>query len=229
MPPLVMIHVAAGGVGIVSGFVALAAAKGGPTHRRVGMAFLVSMLTMAGIAAALAALGGQKLNTIAGTFTVYLVTTAWTTVHRGEASRRIDLAAIFVAVAVAVAGLVLGGLAAASPFGLEDADPSSGREPGLYFAFAILATLAGALDLRALRCGAATGAPRLARHLWRMCLALFIAAGSFFFGQADEIPQALHGPHLMIPPLAALALMAFWLVRVRLPGFRLRRAAPSAP
>lgn len=56
---------------------------------------------------------------------------------------------------------------------------------------------------------------RLARHLWRMCLALFIAAGSFFVGQADEIPQALRGPHLMVPPLAALALMAFWLVRVR--------------
>lgn len=227
MPPLVMLHIAAGGVGIVSGFVALGAAKGGPAHRKVGTVFCVAMLTMAGLAAMLAALGGQKFNTIAGTFTVYLVTTAWTTVRRGEAPRRIDLAAMVVAFAVATAGFVLGGLAAASPYGLEDGDPSSGREPGLYFAFAILATLAGALDLRALRSGGLTGAPRLARHLWRMCLALFIAAGSFFLGQADEIPQALRGPHLMIPPLAALALMAFWLVRVRLPG--LRRAAPSAP
>lgn len=227
MPPLVMIHVAAGGVGIVSGFVALLVAKGGPMHRQAGTVFLVSMLTMAGLAAVLAALGGQKLNTIAGTFTAYLVTTAWTTVRRGETSRRIDLAAMLVAFAVAAAGFMLGGFAAASPFGLEDADPSSGREPGLYFAFAILGTLAGALDLRALRRGGANGVARLARHLWRMCLALFIAAGSFFFGQADEIPQALHGPHLMVPPLAALALMAFWLVRVRLPSSR--RTAPSAP
>jgi uncharacterized membrane protein YozB (DUF420 family) len=227
MPPLVMIHVAAGGVGIVSGFVALLVAKGGPMHRQAGTVFLVSMLTMAGLAAVLAALCGQKLNTIAGTFTAYLVTTAWTTVRRGETSRRIDLAAMLVAFAVAAAGFMLGGFAAASPFGLEDADPSSGREPGLYFAFAILGTLAGALDLRALRRGGTNGAARLARHLWRMCLALFIAAGSFFFGQADEIPQALRGPHLMIPPLAALALMAFWLVRVRLPNSR--RTAPSAP
>ena len=224
MPPLVMIHVTAGGVGIVSGFVALGAAKGGSAHRRVGTVFFVSMLVMAGLAAMLAALGGQKFNTIAGTFTVYLVTTAWTTVRRGEASRRIDMAAMFAAFAVATAGFVLGGLASASPFGLEDGDPSSGRDPALYIVFAILATLAGALDLRVLRNGGAVGAARLARHLWRMCLALFIAAGSFFLGQADEIPQALRGPHLMIPPLAALALMAFWLVRVRFPGFRPRPA-----
>ena len=85
MPPLVMIHVTAGGVGIVSGFVALGAAKGGSAHRQVGTVFFVSMLVMAGLAAMLAALGGQKVNTIAGTFTVYLVTTAWTTVRSGEA------------------------------------------------------------------------------------------------------------------------------------------------
>ena len=72
--------------------------------------------------------------------------------------------------------------------------------------------------------GDVAGRARLARHLWRMCLALFVAAGSFFFGQADEIPQALRGPHLMIPPFAALGALAFWMVRVRFPARFLLRA-----
>jgi hypothetical protein len=52
-----------------------------------------------------------------------------------------------------------------------------------------------------------------------MLTALAIAALSFFIGQADEIPAALRGPHLSIPPLAVLALLVFWLVRVRRPPF----------
>jgi hypothetical protein len=40
--------------------------------------------------------------------------------------------------------------------------------------------LAAAGDVRVLRFGLPRGGPRLARHLWRMCFALFIAAGSFF-------------------------------------------------
>ena len=40
--------------------------------------------------------------------------------------------------------------------------------------------LAATGDVRVMRFGMPRGGPRLARHLWRMCFALFIAAGSFF-------------------------------------------------
>ena len=43
-----------------------------------------------------------------------------------------------------------------------------------------LITLAIVGDLRVIRMGGLKGPRRLARHLWRMCFALFIAAASFF-------------------------------------------------
>ena len=61
------------------------------------------------------------------------------------------------------------------------------------------------------------GARRLARHLWRMCFALFIAAASFFLGQADEFPEPLRIPALLaLPVLAVLLAMLYWLWRVRI-------------
>lgn len=219
----VMAHVLAGSAGIVSGFAALAVRKGGPAHRQVGTVFFVSMLAMAGTAAVMAALAVQRLNTIAALFTLYLVATAWMAVRRPpRTTGRFETAAMLGAVLIAVAGLAIG--VQASTVGLQDGDPSSGNSPTIYFAFAALATLGAGMDLRLVAGGGLAGRARLARHLWRMCLALFVAAGSFFFGQADEIPAQFRGPHLMIPPFAALGALAFWLVRVRLPARFVLRA-----
>lgn len=64
--------------------------------------------------------------------------------------------------------------------------------------------------------GGISGAPRIARHLWRMCLALFIATGSFFFGQQKVMPEFVRGtPILLALAIAPLVLMIFWLIRVR--------------
>ena len=59
-----------------------------------------------------------------------------------------------------------------------------------------------------------------------MCAALFVAAGSFFLGQMDRIPQALHGPHLFVLALAPLAALAFWMFRSR--ARRRARPVPAA-
>jgi hypothetical protein len=49
-----------------------------------------------------------------------------------------------------------------------------------------------------------------------MCFALFIAALSFFIGQADEFPEALRIPLLLaVPVLAPVVSMGYWLWRVR--------------
>jgi hypothetical protein len=49
-----------------------------------------------------------------------------------------------------------------------------------------------------------------------MCFALFIAAGSFFLGQQQVFPASVRGsPLLFVPVLAVLALMIFWVCRVR--------------
>jgi hypothetical protein len=81
---------------------------------------------------------------------------------------------------------------------------------------------AGLSDIRVMRRGGLRGAPRIRRHLLRMCYALFIAAGSFFLGQAKFIPKPLRiGPLLSVAAFAPLVAMVYWLWRVRTRG-RLR-------
>jgi hypothetical protein len=48
-----------------------------------------------------------------------------------------------------------------------------------------------------------------------MCLALWIAAASFFLGQADVFPESLRiMPLLCTPVLLVILLMFYWLARV---------------
>ena len=54
--PLI-VHVAAGIVGIVTGYVALAATKGARLHRRSGVLFVYAMMVMGLVGAAIAAYG----------------------------------------------------------------------------------------------------------------------------------------------------------------------------
>ena len=75
--------------------------------------------------------------------------------------------------------------------------------------------LAGIGDLRMLVRGI-SGKRRIARHLWRMCFGWFIATGSFFLGQQQVFPPRFRGsPVLLVPALLPLALLIFWLIRVR--------------
>ena len=60
---------------------------------------------------------------------------------------------------------------------LDEAGPAVTRLRSIEnFRYATLLHLAAAGDLHVLRSGMPRGGPRLARHLWRMCFALFIAA-----------------------------------------------------
>jgi len=72
-------------------------------------------------------------------------------------------------------------------------------------------------DVRLVFAGGIAGAPRIARHLWRMCLGLTLAAGSAF---TNGLPRLLPGPMRVtfwnfVPQLLVLALLVFWLIRVR--------------
>jgi peptidoglycan/LPS O-acetylase OafA/YrhL len=86
-----------------------------------------------------------------------------------------------------------------------------------FFLFGIVGLLAGGGDLRMIRNGTLKGASRIARHLWRMSFALFIAALSFFIGQAKVIPKPIRiMPLLALPVVAVLVTMLYWLWRVRM-------------
>jgi hypothetical protein len=71
-----------------------------------------------------------------------------------------------------------------------------------------------------MRAGGVRGAPRIARHLWRMCLAMWIATTSFFLGPRARVAAILPDPLvttpvLVIPVIAVLVVLLYWLWRVR--------------
>lgn len=210
---LIPIHIAGGTVGLVAGGAALfLARKGTPLHTRAGAVFFAAMLVLAGTGALIAAMKPERGTAVIGVLTCYLVVTSWATVRRrdGQAGR-LELYGLPVAVGCAGAMLAFGLLGASAPDGRMDSLPAA-----VHFPFAALAALAAGLDLNFILRGRLTGRQRIARHLWRMCTALLIAAFSFFLGQQKVMPVAIQGsPWLFVPPLATLAAMVFWIFRVR--------------
>lgn len=212
-----VLHIGGGSVAIVAGYGAMAAKKGGRLHRLSGNVFFGAMLTMAGVAAIVAPMlpTEQWVNTPAAVFALYLTLTAWLTARRrpGETGQ-VEAALVTLPLGVAAVGLYL-------------AVSSGGSgEFGPVYAFSVIGVLAAARDVAMLRRGGIEGVARTARHIWRMSAAFFIATGSFFFGQADVLPDAVRQSAIpMVLGLAPLALMVFWLVRVRIPRRRARTVA----
>lgn len=93
---LLPVHIAAGSIAIVAGFVALHALKGAKLHRKSGTIFVYAMLLMSSSAAVAATALGEELNAAQGALTFYLVTTALLTVRpRDRLSRRVDAGAMY--------------------------------------------------------------------------------------------------------------------------------------
>jgi uncharacterized membrane protein len=213
---LLPVHIFAGGLAIIFGSVALVASKGATLHRRSGLLFVYAVLTM-GISGSILALR-QSLtnpNVLGGFLSAYFVVTALITVRPVSAwTRRLNLAALLVVIALTLFEIGLGFTALASPGGTLNGVPFF-----MPFFLATITTLAAAGDIRMMRSGALRAAPRLARHLWRMCFALFIAAGSFFSIRervAKVLPEPFTTPTMRALPVALVfAAMFYWLWRVR--------------
>lgn len=210
MSPLMIVHIAAGSLGILSGAAALAVRKGQRLHRGFGTVFFAAMLVMAATGAGLAALQPHTPTVIVGVLTFYFVATAWAAARRKKGLGVLDRVAFLLPAATAAA-LVL--------FGFQALNSATGKFADLpplpYFLIAAFVTFIAALDLSVVLRGGVSGSHRIARHLWRMCMALTFGAGFFFLGQQEVFPAFLQGsPLLFLPELAPLALMLFWLVRV---------------
>lgn len=207
-----VLHIGGGTMGMISGGVAMFARKGGRLHRVSGTVFFVAMLFMAGVAAIVAPIlpEARWTNTTAAVFTLYLVATAWATVrrHAGEIGR-FERAVAVVPLGIAAMGLAL------VPYGAATGQMDSFAT---VYIFAVICALAATFDLKMIRRGGVAGTDRVVRHLWRMGAALFVATGSFFFGQADNLPVVIRESFIpTVLGVAPLALMAFWWIRVRLP------------
>jgi uncharacterized membrane protein len=209
-----IVHIVAGSLGLISGFIALYSAKGAALHKKAGIVFVCTMLTMstAGLSIALIRGVAPMINVPAALVTASLVVTALTTMRPPSlAARWLDLAAMMTLLAVGLTNLT---------FALQ-AFANGGQRNGIpafpFILFGLAGTIAGVGDLRMLRSGPLHGARRIARHLWRMSFALFIAALSFFIGQAKVIPEPIRiMPLLALPVLMVLVTMFYWLWRVRI-------------
>jgi len=214
------LHIAGGGIGILSGWGAVLAAKGEKLHRLFGKLFVAAMTLMAVAAIALAsqltALKPMELGNIgAGVLVLYLLSTSFMAVRR--APNRVGTFDRLALAAIAALAIIycVWGVRAMAPGGFD------GYGSPLYFVFGGVAALFTAFDVRMIRNGGVSGSARIARHLVRMCTAWFIASASFFEGQQKVMPVALHGSNVLLAlALAPLAFLVFWFVRVRLASRR---------
>lgn len=205
-------HIAGGLLALASGAVAFAVRKGGGAHVSAGTWFCVAMLVLGVTASILAPFKSPPDSPLGGIMVCYFVATAWMAARRrsGTPGRFEKIAcAIVLVIALAIIG---------SGFRLALSPTAPSGPPGPFALFAVggICLLAGLSDLRFIVRGKLSARQRIARHLWRMCFAFFIATGSFFLGQQDVLPQAMRGSALLfVLAFAPFALMLFWLARVR--------------
>jgi hypothetical protein len=208
---MLIAHILGGLLAIATGYVALFARKGAPRHRQAGLAFVYAMLLMGATATALAIAVGRESQVSAGVVIAYFVITALVTVREPSATMRIvSIVLMSIALGLGLTGVALTAHALLIGVRVVDGAPVAA---GLLRIILVLAALG---DLRVLHTTPLHGAKRLYRHLWRMCYAFFIASGSFFLGQADEIPAAIRfWPALIVLAVAPLAAIAYWAWRLR--------------
>jgi hypothetical protein len=218
--PILLLHIASGTLGMLSGFVAIFLRKGSRRHGLAGNVFVLAMISLSVTGTYLALMKSQPGNVMGGIVTFYLVTTAWLTARRRDGQPGMfDWGALMIAVGLAAFAITSGIEAVLSPSGLKYDYP-----PWPYFMMGSVATLAVIGDIRMMVRRGIHGTQRIARHLWRMSFALFIAASSIFMARQQIFPAFMRKTGmLMVLSFLPLALMVFWLIRVRFAGAKLKR------
>jgi uncharacterized membrane protein len=218
-------HIGGGAIGILTGAVAILSPKGASVHRAAGTLFFAAMLACYIIAAGVSPFldEEQRVNTVAGVMALYLLISGWTTVRTPETRASAWHAlSLVIALTIAAAGGYFMHLGSLDPSGTVDGSP-----PQAFVLFIVAGGFAALGEANVLLRGEIKGVARIARHLWRMCCSLFIAAGSFFLGQMQFLPLWMQeSPAPYVLALAPLAAMAFFIVRVRI-GRRFKDAAAA--
>jgi hypothetical protein len=236
--PVLLAHICAGTLGLLSGTAAIVFRKGSPRHVLAGRIFVASMLIMAVGAVYVATERNQPDNIGGGILTFYLILTAWLTARRppGKTSR-FDWLAMLVPLSTGV----LAWISSIKILRSGATSSANGVPVGMSIFMGTVMLLAAAGDVRMLLGGGVVGTRRIARHLWRMCFGLFIASGSFFLGPNNRPLRLLTnvgiGQHLspalfstglyLILTVLPLVILIFWLGRVRFTSAFKR--APAVP
>lgn len=214
MSPLLIFHITTASIAVLGGLAAMSLRKGSTGHRTGGIVFVIGMICMTLSAVPLGILKTQTLNALVGALTCYLVASGWVAARRNRLRHIATVNAVLGLVALGVGALLFkfGFEALHSPTHLKDGEDASG-----YFFFGAIAVLGAALDLRLIIRGIGNR-HRIARHLWRMSLAMAIGVISV----TPRLNRLAGHPIrsealLLVPTLCVLMFMVFWLWRVLSP------------
>jgi hypothetical protein len=155
-----------------------------------------------------------RVSVVAGLLAFYLVATALLAVNPVSVAheRQLNITAMFIGLTTSILGIYFGYLATQTAKGALDGYPAP-----IYFIFASVAPIGVTLDARNLWLVRATGKHRIARHLWRMCFAMYLATSAFFLGQAKHFPAALQTLWFQATPVVlVLLILIYWLTRTLL-------------
>lgn len=210
-PSLTLAHVLTGTIAIAAGAAALIARKGAQIHVKGGTVFVVAMGLSSLLGAVLGLMDAANfyITFHAGVLGVTLIASSWLTVRAKDG--RLG----WVNGAVSLANLLNG--ASLLTLGVLATQADSGRYLGFaapsYFVLFAMTALAAVGDISLLFRKTLSRTQRIARHLWRMCLSFFIAAGSAFTGPgAEAFPDMIRESGLLaLPELLILLALSFWL------------------
>lgn len=180
MKALLILHIAGGSLGIITGFTSLFAPKGSTLHRQSGLVFVASMV-MLGLTASIIGLAkNQPGNVSAGLIATYMVVTGLGTVR--PIPRNIDIGAMLFAGLAGSFTLASGILLAFQGKMFSGGVPI----PMILFLGTVIVSAAYG-DLRTLQAGTLRGSKRIVRHLWRCVFrSLLPRAHSFRSGSESQ-------------------------------------------
>ena len=216
---LVFLHIFAGSIALLAGTISFLAKKGANTHRKAGKVFVISMVLMTLSGALLAFINDEMLNMVAGLVTFYLVCTAFV------AARTKTFRPNLPNVLLAFLGLLVGVYAVLTGFHSLDQGITKidGNPTQVIIVFGSISLVAALADTYLLKTQKLDYKARLVRHSWRIGVAMFIAAASFFLGQSQVFPEPIRNPFVLLAPvLLVLLSTGYWVVRVRFWGLKKR-------
>jgi hypothetical protein len=173
---------------------------------------------------------GQIINLFIAAFALYLVTTSCMTARRREpaAPRLSDKLALAVSATLCAPFALVMFQAVSGVRVFKTAFAIDGPILIALVSFASVIAIAAIGDARVVFGAPLMGAPRIARHLWRMCVGLTLATGSAFTnGFARLLPGPYHVPAIFFfPQFLPLLVLVFWMIRLFFTDW-IKRATPA--
>tara|TARA_R110001592_G_scaffold5627_2_gene30977 strand:- start:907 stop:1554 length:648 start_codon:yes stop_codon:yes gene_type:complete len=215
---MLIFHIIAGILVLLFGSIALISSKGLRLHKLTGNIFFIAMV-MLSLTAIYLEIQFDDFP-IMGIFSLYFASTSWLAVKRQAGTIGVFEVCAFLCIAmVAITFYKWGWDIVYNGKVLERMLPLP-----MYFIFGSFAAFAAILDLNMILRGGLVGAHRIARHLWRMCIALLLATMSFL--SQDIFPEFIQNTGLLWSPVIVLLLIiVFWLCRLPFSPWRKIRSA----